>query len=507
MDLEPYPRRVLEGEASTTRCSWPRIYRSQITLHGRSQPALRTDRHKCRSGARLPTRPSRRSGGPRSCTTSARPPYQTPLGQTRLAHPRRVRSRRAAPMLTEQMLRRSCRVGGVELRCVGAPREERWIRLPQARARRRGRSRRGGACRDRGVRRHDHGASRPPGILRRGCRGRAASAGVDRCARAARDSRGARRGGSRRAGSAAGSSREASRWTVASRSGRATARREGTDDARDRRATLHLDQDGRSPHSARVHEDRCVDEARRPRCGRCRTRSCRSAGLQALATDRRMGFNPILRPNRSARLHASPILRGRIPRRGRDLHCQPTSLVAQQAPRAAAPPSIDERTAGMQKIDGYFPLYWDERTGIAVPRDPALRHRVPVSPPASPPASARTTSASIAAAAAAARIVLVPARRPARAAGAAEPVVPLEQREPARAQVGRGLVREVDAVGLHRRRGKQRPRAGRRHRFPPARRDTAPAARCGPAPIASTARAARSTCRAPRRSRRTPRSK
>jgi hypothetical protein len=25
--------------------------------------------------------------------------------------------------------------------------------------------------------------------------------------------------------------------------------------------------------------------------------------------------------------------------------------------------AIDERTAGMQKIDGYFPLYWDERTG------------------------------------------------------------------------------------------------------------------------------------------------
>ena len=33
--------------------------------------------------------------------------------------------------------------------------------------------------------------------------------------------------------------------------------------------------------------------------------------------------------------------------------------------------SIDERTAGMQKIDGYFPLYWDERTGslfIEIPR-------------------------------------------------------------------------------------------------------------------------------------------
>jgi len=26
-------------------------------------------------------------------------------------------------------------------------------------------------------------------------------------------------------------------------------------------------------------------------------------------------------------------------------------------------PTIEERVAGMQKIDGYFPLYWDERTG------------------------------------------------------------------------------------------------------------------------------------------------
>jgi hypothetical protein len=36
---------------------------------------------------------------------------------------------------------------------------------------------------------------------------------------------------------------------------------------------------------------------------------------------------------------------------------------APQAQRPAAPPSIDDRTAGMKKIDGYFPLYWDERTG------------------------------------------------------------------------------------------------------------------------------------------------
>ena len=35
---------------------------------------------------------------------------------------------------------------------------------------------------------------------------------------------------------------------------------------------------------------------------------------------------------------------------------------AQQRP--AAVQSIDDRTSGMKKIDGYFPLYWDERTGF-----------------------------------------------------------------------------------------------------------------------------------------------
>src|SRR3954470_3739227 len=42
---------------------------------------------------------------------------------------------------------------------------------------------------------------------------------------------------------------------------------------------------------------------------------------------------------------------------------------AQQRP--AAPPSIEERTTGLRKIDGYFPLYWDERTGtmlLEIPR-------------------------------------------------------------------------------------------------------------------------------------------
>jgi hypothetical protein len=36
---------------------------------------------------------------------------------------------------------------------------------------------------------------------------------------------------------------------------------------------------------------------------------------------------------------------------------------AQQAQRPAAPPSIEDRTSGMKRMDGYFPLYWDERTG------------------------------------------------------------------------------------------------------------------------------------------------
>ena len=42
------------------------------------------------------------------------------------------------------------------------------------------------------------------------------------------------------------------------------------------------------------------------------------------------------------------------------------SMNAQQAPAgrgvpAGPPPTIEQRTAGMQKLDGYFPLYWDER--------------------------------------------------------------------------------------------------------------------------------------------------
>jgi hypothetical protein len=41
------------------------------------------------------------------------------------------------------------------------------------------------------------------------------------------------------------------------------------------------------------------------------------------------------------------------------------------APAGGRIPTIEERTAGMRKIDGYFPLYWDDRTGslwLEIPR-------------------------------------------------------------------------------------------------------------------------------------------
>lgn len=47
------------------------------------------------------------------------------------------------------------------------------------------------------------------------------------------------------------------------------------------------------------------------------------------------------------------------------------AALAQQAARPAAIPPIAERTDGMTKMDGYFPIYWEERTGslfIEVPR-------------------------------------------------------------------------------------------------------------------------------------------
>ena len=45
------------------------------------------------------------------------------------------------------------------------------------------------------------------------------------------------------------------------------------------------------------------------------------------------------------------------------LRAQGTAPAPQTVARGATP-SIEDRTTGMRKIDGYFPLYWDERTGL-----------------------------------------------------------------------------------------------------------------------------------------------
>ncbi|MBZ5726231.1 MAG: DUF5117 domain-containing protein, partial [Acidobacteriia bacterium] len=58
------------------------------------------------------------------------------------------------------------------------------------------------------------------------------------------------------------------------------------------------------------------------------------------------------------------------------LHAQPPGAGAPQRTPGAAPtggrtPPIEERTSGMHKLDGYFPLYWDERSGslwLEIPR-------------------------------------------------------------------------------------------------------------------------------------------
>ncbi len=137
-------------------------------------------------------------------------------------------------------------------------------------------------------------------------------------------------------------------------------------------------------------------------------------------------------------------------------------------------PSIDDRTAGMQKIDGYFPLYWDERTGALFIEIPRLDTEFLFSTGLAAGLGSNDIGLDRGSGGGG-RVVYVPARRAARHARAAQPVVPLEQRQPARAQVGRRLVREVDPLGLHRRRREQRPRARGRHRLPAARRASAPA--------------------------------
>ena len=124
-------------------------------------------------------------------------------------------------------------------------------------------------------------------------------------------------------------------------------------------------------------------------------------------------------------------------------------LDAQQAPpRPGAAPSIEERTNGLRKIDGYFPLYWDERSGSMLLEIPRLDAEFLFSTGLSAGLGSNDIGLDRGAGRRRTRRP-VRARRPARDARAAEPVVPIEQRQSAGAQVGGRLVREVDALGLH----------------------------------------------------------
>ncbi len=188
------------------------------------------------------------------------------------------------------------------------------------------------------------------------------------------------------------------------------------------------------------------------------------------------------------------------------VHAQPPGGRGAATTPNGRTPTIEERTAGMQKLDGYFPLYWDERTGSSVARNPALRYRFSVRHRSrrraglerhrarSRPGRRRTL---VSFQRVGPKVLMVQAQR----------IVPLLQRQSRRAALGGRFVREVGAVGLHRRGREQRPRAGGCHRFLPARRPRRRATRCARAPTASIARAAPSTWRAPKRSPRTPRSK
>jgi hypothetical protein len=70
--------------------------------------------------------------------------------------------------------------------------------------------------------------------------------------------------------------------------------------------------------------------------------------------------------------HGSPTVAAQQPAAGGARGgAQPGGQSAGAAQASGPIPSIDARTSGMRKIDGYFPLYWDERTGslfIEIPR-------------------------------------------------------------------------------------------------------------------------------------------
>ena len=178
---------------------------------------------------------------------------------------------------------------------------------------------------------------------------------------------------------------------------------------------------------------------------------------------------------------------------------------AAPARAAAAIPTVEDRVSGLKKIDGYFPLYWEERTGSMLLEIPRFDAEFLFSTGLSAGLGSNDIGLDrgqggqgriVTFQRVGPRVMLVQGNQSFRSSS----------RERARAQVRRGLVRQVGALGLHR---GGRVRASACWWTPPTSSCatcTARAAACGPAPTASTARAVRSTCPTRRASRRTPRS-
>ena len=142
----------------------------------------------------------------------------------------------------------------------------------------------------------------------------------------------------------------------------------------------------------------------------------------------------------------------------------------QQPQRPAAIPSIDDRTNGMKKIDGYFPLYWDERTGSMFLEIPRLDSDVLFSLGLSAGLGSNDIGLDrgqggggriVQFQRVGPRVMMVQANQSFRSSS----------KNPARTEVGRRLICEIDPVGVRGRGGIGRAFARRCHRLFPARYD------------------------------------
>ena len=158
-------------------------------------------------------------------------------------------------------------------------------------------------------------------------------------------------------------------------------------------------------------------------------------------------------------------------------------------------PSIEEKTAGLKKLDGYFPLYWDERTGQLCME--ISRFGTEVLHSTGFGAGLGSNDIGIdRGALAGSRIVVLRARRSQGPAGRSPTCsFRVVEHEPGRSARGAGRVRALGAVGLP---GRPPSRAGRvlvdATEFL-VRDATNAAQRLRPGTYRLDPRAARSTCR------------